>query len=118
MQELIDPGAAARPPTMAAQTFCLLIFPQGVLDEVVAILDDMGVPGFTETEKVVGRGPRGRHFDNAVWPGADSSIYSVLSAQQANALGAAMLEFNNQLEQRSRGLFGLRMFTWSCHQVV
>lgn len=47
---------------MSTQTFSLIVFPMGVEYEIIRILDEVGVPGFTQSEKVTGRGSRGRHL--------------------------------------------------------
>lgn len=102
----------------SGQTFCLLIFPQGVETEIVQMLDDLKVPGFTQTAKVTGRGPRGRHFDNSVWPGADGAIFTVVSHAQVAAVASGVRRMSSRLSHASLGLYGVRMFTWQCHQVA
>jgi hypothetical protein len=108
------------PPTddAATQTMYVIVYPDSCKEEVVEILDSLGVPGYTETQKVVGRGQRGRHFDNAIWPGADGMIYVVVDPTQGQALAMALTEYNRSLEMRSRGLSGLHVFTWNCEQLL
>jgi hypothetical protein len=96
----------------------LILYPDTCEEEVIQILDTLGVPGFTETRKVTGRGKRGRHFDNSIWPGADGMIYVVVGASQRGALASALTTYNRTLEGRSRGLSGLHVFTWSCDELV
>ena len=100
------------------QRMFLILYPDYLKDEVVEVLDNIGVPGFTETEKVVGRGPRGQHFGTQIWPGADGMIYTVVDPQQAQAVASALTALSSGVEQRSKGLFGLHVFTWSCDQLL
>src|SRR5215831_5464767 len=100
-----DPGAPQ-------QTMYLVLYPEHNKDEVVALLDSVGVTGFTETQKVVGRGRRGHHFDNSIWPGADGMIYTVVDATHSRALASALANYSRTLEARSNGLTGLHVFTW------
>jgi hypothetical protein len=95
----------------------LIVYPDTCEEEVVQILDSVGVPGYTETRKVTGRGQRGRHFDNSIWPGADGMIYVVVGPAQRSELGSALASYNRSLEERSRSLSGLHVFTWPCDQV-
>jgi hypothetical protein len=95
----------------------LILYPESDKEDVVRLLDSVGVPGFTETQKVVGRGPRGRHFDNAIWPGADGMIYAVVDPTHAHALASALSEHSRSLEARSKGLSGMHVFTWPCDQL-
>jgi hypothetical protein len=99
------------------QTMYLILYPESQKEEVVELLDSVGVPGFTETEKVLGRGRRGRHFDNSIWPGADGMIYAVVGPTHSKALAAALATYSHSLELRSRGLTGLHVFTWPCDQL-
>lgn len=99
------------------QTMLVIVYPDSCKEEIVEILDSVGVPGYT-TQKVVGRGQRGRHFDNAIWPGADGMIYVVVDSAQARPLATALAEYNRSLEMRTRGLSGLHVFTWQCEQLL
>ena len=102
----------------STQTMYVIVYPDSFKEEVVEILDSIGVPGYTETQKVVGRGQRGRHFDNAVWPGADEMIYVVVGPTQSRALATALANYNRSLEMRTKGLSGLHVFTWQCDQLL
>jgi hypothetical protein len=102
----------------SSKTLFLILYPDGVQEDVIQILDSVGVPGFTETEKVVGRGTRGRHFDNPIWPGADGMIYAIVGEAHVRPLRAALTNYNRSLEVRSKNLYGLHIFTWSCDQVL
>jgi len=102
----------------SSKTLFLIVYPDSSKEEVIQILDSVGVPGFTETEKVVGRGQRGRHFDNPIWPGADGMIYAVVGPPQVRPLATALTEYNRSLEMRSRQLYGLHVFTWACDQLL
>jgi hypothetical protein len=113
---LISPVDGA-PKAAEARAFFLIVFPQALEDEVVELLDRVGVPGYTEARKVTGRGPKGRHFDSAVWPGADNTIFTVVGNEQAVALSTALINFNALLEQRSHGFYGVRVFSWGCTQM-
>jgi hypothetical protein len=100
------------------KTMYLILYPDLCQEEVVQLLDSVGVPGFTETRKVTGRGQRGRHFDNSIWPGADGMIYVAVGPTHRRALASALTNYNRSLELRSRGLSGLHVFTWQCDQLL
>ncbi|HEX8966715.1 MAG TPA: hypothetical protein VF937_02475 [Chloroflexota bacterium] len=118
MLRVIVPDRAGGPAPVESQTFCLIVFPQGVEDDLIELLDQLGVPGYTEVQKVTGRGPRGRHFDTAVWPGADGAIFTVVTDDQAAALSTALTNYSHRLEGDSQGLYGVHVFTWPCRQLV
>jgi hypothetical protein len=92
----------------------VILYPDTREEEVVQLLDAVGVPGYTEARKVTGRGQRGRHFDNSIWPGAEGMIYVAVGASQRLALASALSNYNRSLERRTRGLSGLHVFTWAC----
>ncbi len=118
MQVTGVPNVTSSNAAASALTMFAIVYPDSFEDEVVEILDRLDVPGFTEVQKVIGRGIRGRHYDSQVWPGADGMIYVVVGVDQSAWLKAALQEFSRAIEQRSKGLFGLHVFTWPCDQVI
>ena len=102
---------------MLAQTMYMIVYPDTLKEEVIELLDRVGVPGFTETQKVIGRGSRGRHFDTPIWPGADGMIYVLVGPELSVMLAAALTSFCQAVEQRSNGVYGLHVFAWPCRQL-
>jgi Nitrogen regulatory protein P-II len=96
----------------------LILYPDYLKEEVIEALDAAGVPGFTETDKVVGRGPRGQHFGTQIWPGTDGMIYTVVGEEQVQGVASRLAALSNSVEQRSKGLYGLHVFTWKCDQLL
>jgi hypothetical protein len=76
---------ATQPPetaTTEARQLYLILFPSTLQERVIAILDAVGVPGYSETSDLVRRGPRGRHFNNPIWPGATGEIFTAVGSDQ------------------------------------
>jgi hypothetical protein len=118
MQTVVGAFTADQPPVLAQSTMFLILYPQSAEEDVVSILDEIGVSGYTETDKVIGRGPRGHHFDTQIWPGADGMIYCVVDSDKRDALANTLGSFNQALERKSKGLYGLHIFTWTCDQLI
>ena len=108
------------PPAPVATTVQLymILFPEEVEDEILATLEEAGVPGYTELPKMIGRGRRMKHFNNPVWPGAVGGVITVITAEQADALIEPFRALHARLDQRSHGLQGLHMFVLPCSQVI
>jgi hypothetical protein len=97
----------------------LILYPKELEDEVIQTLESTGVPGYTEMPKMVGRGRRVRHFDNAVWPGATGAVFTIVSPDDARAKLVPTFEaLAANLETRSHGLYGLHMFALPCQQLI
>jgi hypothetical protein len=94
----------------------MILYSEFAVEAVHQTLDSAGVAGFTELQKVTGRGPRGQHFDTHVWPGYDGMIYCVASYPQSETLVQALTSLNSTLEHNSQGTRGLHVFTWGCQQ--
>jgi hypothetical protein len=94
----------------------MILYSDFAADGVRETLDRIGVAGFTELDKVTGRGPRGQHFDTHVWPGYDGMIYCAVGAEQSEKLIEALTSLSANLEQNSAGTRGLHVFTWECQQ--
>ena len=97
----------------------LILYPKELEEEVIQTLESAGVPGYTEMPKMVGRGQRVRHFDNAVWPGATGAVFTVVAPDEAQqALVPSFRALAAKLDSRSHGLYGLHMFALPCEQLI
>jgi hypothetical protein len=97
----------------------MILYPKELEDEIIETLESTGVPGYTEMPKMVGRGRKVRHFDNAVWPGATGCIFTVVTPRQAEAtLIPAFHGLADRLEARSHGLYGIHLFALPCQQLI
>jgi hypothetical protein len=80
----------------------LILFPNGFEERIEGILDEIGVPGYSEGPNLMGRGSRGRHFDNEVWPGTTGEIFTAIEAGQAEALMQRLRALDEELQRSSR----------------
>ena len=96
----------------------LILYPKEREDTILQVLEEIGVPGYTEFPKCIGRGRRIKHFDNPTWPGATGAIFTVIPREQAPALVRPFRQLNRQLEERSRGVASLHIFALPCRQVI
>lgn len=85
---------------------CVTIYADiSIADEVVGLLDGLGIDAYTQFPRIVGKGPKtGARLDSHVWPGANTGFQIVLEEAGAarlmdqlgemrasNAAGAAAL---------------------------
>ena len=110
--------AGATQSTSVARDLYLILFPTGFEEQIEGILDEIGVPGYSEGPNLVGRGLRGRHFDNQVWPGTTGEICTAIEAGQAEALMQRLRALDEELQRSSRGLRGLHVLTWPCQRLL
>jgi hypothetical protein len=96
----------------------LILFPSTLQDRVITILEAVGVPGYSETADVIGRGPRGRHFNNPIWPGATGEIFTAVGSEQGQVLMQSLQALDRELERDSRGLYGLHVLSWPCQMLL
>jgi hypothetical protein len=96
----------------------LLLYPQELEPEVLQLLDGVGVPGYTEFPKLVGRGHHARHFDNQIWPGATGATFTVIDTALESGLDPALREFDRMIRERSGGLHRLHVFCLPCRQLL
>ena len=103
----------------ATTAMYMILYPKEMEEEVIEAIESVGVPGYTELPKMIGRGRRVRHFDNPVWPGATGALFTVLGCEEANdKLIPRFRELAATLETRSHGLYGLHMFALPCEQLI
>ena len=96
----------------------LILYPKEREETILQTLEAIGVPGYTEFPKCIGRGRRIKHFDNQIWPGATGAIFTVIPREQAPTLVRPFRALNRQLEERSHGVAGLHIFALPCQQVI
>lgn len=102
----------------AARVLYLIMYPGGFDERVIKLLEALGVPGYSEGPKLHGRGPRGRHFDNAVWPGQTGEIFTAIPPSQAEPLMQRLRALDSEIRGSSHGLQGLHVLTWPCQQLL
>src|SRR5579862_7499346 len=97
-------------PEVGARQFYLILYPKELEDEVIESLEAIGVPGYTEMPKMIGRGRHVRHFDNTVWPGATGAVFTVMTPVEARrALVPTFEALAARLDSRSHGLYGIHI---------
>jgi hypothetical protein len=113
-----EAGGSGPEPSGRAMELYLILYPKEREETIIQTLEAIGVPGYTEFPKLIGRGRRIRHFDNPIWPGATGAVFTVISAEQAPGLVQPFRRLNQELEARSRGGGGLHMFALPCRQII
>ena len=109
---------SAETDTRDARTFLMLLFPPYMVERVESLLDEVGVPGYSHTPDVLGRGTHGRRQNNPVWPGATGEIFTVVDDGCAHRLLQALTAFNAVIEAESHGLYGVHVVTWPCEVLL
>lgn len=116
-QPEVQPANATQATSLARELY-LILFPTGFEERIEGILDEIGVPGYSEGPNLVGRGSRGPHFDNQVWPGATGEIFTAIEASQAETVMQRLRALDEELQRSSRGLHGLHVLTWPCQRLL
>ena len=88
---------------------------QSMYDEVINIMDEMGVRGFTGGEELIGRGTNDGepHLGNHAWPAMNSALISVMEDDKAEEFLARLKKLDEENHQQ-----GLRAFAWDLTAVI
>jgi hypothetical protein len=114
-EELLLTNLTSAPET---RTLYVILFPESLEDRIEALLDEVGVPGYSRAPAVVGRGPHGRHFNNPIWPGSTGEIFTVLDTTCGTELIQQLAMLNAIVQAESRGLYRLHVFAWPCQSLI
>jgi len=78
-------------------------------DEVLKIMDEMGIRGFTGWEELIGRGTIDGepHLGNHAWPSMNSALISVMEDNLALNFLARLRKLDEENHEQ-----GLRAFAW------
>jgi hypothetical protein len=75
-----------------------IIYDMVLDDEIVKMLDEVGITGFTRWPRLTGRGPKsGARLDSHVWPGANAAVMTVQDDQAVSALMAKLQSLRNDV---------------------
>ena len=82
---------------------------QSMYDEVLKIMDEMGIRGFTGWEELIGRGTIDGepHLGNHAWPSMNSALISVMEDNLALNFLARLRTLDEENHEQ-----GLRAFAW------
>ncbi|WP_137757741.1 PG0541 family transporter-associated protein [Pontibacter sp. SGAir0037] len=93
----------------------MIVFNQALSEEIVSLLDEVAIRGFTKFNDLQGRGslegePRmGTH----TWPALNNAILSVAPDDKADKLISRLKEINAASEEQ-----GLKAFSWRVEVAV
>lgn len=93
----------------------MISFDQAHYENVVAVLDRSNARGFTMVPTTYGRGTKTGepHYGSHAWPGACSTIFTIVDEQQAEQI----LQRLKALDDSSQ-MLGLRAFTWKIDEMI
>ena len=88
---------------------------QSMYDEVIQIMDNMGVRGFTGWEELIGRGTTDGepHLGSHAWPTMNSALISVMEDAQAAEYMQRLKQLDVENDQQ-----GLRAFAWPVSDMI
>ena len=92
----------------------LICYNEAVDQEVLDVLDDLNVEGYTKWTKVLGKGrASGPHLYSHIWPKANNVLATVVSEQMA----AGILDRVRKMREKL-GSEGVKAFMWDVQDVT
>lgn len=77
-------------------------------DEVMEMLDSLGVTGFTKWDRVLGKGKNsGPKLDDPVWPGFNCAVAAVVGDDDQERILAELKKFSLRLDGKGFKVFVL-----------
>ena len=77
-------------------------------DDIMAMLDNLSVSGYTKWDRVLGKGKRSQpKLDNAVWPGYNSAVVLVAEDETEDEIFAALKDLFNRIGGHGFAVFEL-----------
>ncbi|MBQ2374718.1 MAG: hypothetical protein II299_06385 [Alistipes sp.] len=88
---------------------------QSMYDEVLNLMNEMGIRGFTGWEELMGRGTNDGepHLGNHAWPSMNSALISVMEDDKATDFLARLRKLDEENPEQ-----GLRAFAWDIAAMV
>lgn len=88
----------------------LVVFHETYTDDVRQVLESLAVPGYTEYRGLRGSGETGRRLDTGVWPGRNSAVMAVVSAEETDRVVEALKAFKATLPAPHGRPGGMKIF--------
>ncbi|MBR5282507.1 MAG: hypothetical protein IKU22_06985 [Alistipes sp.] len=88
---------------------------QSMYDEVLNIMNELGIRGFTGWEELIGRGSNEGepHLGNHAWPSMNSALISVAEDEKAAEFLARLRKLDEENPEQ-----GLRAFAWEVSAMI
>lgn len=81
-------------------------------DDVMEMLDSLGVNGFTKWDKVLGKGKNSEpKLDTSVWPGFNCAVAVVISDNDQERILEELRKFSLRLDGKGFRVFALPVLT-------
>jgi nitrogen regulatory protein PII len=92
----------------------MICYNDAIDDEVIEILEQAGVKGYTKWTKVLGRGQTsGPHLLSHVWPKANNALFTVLPEKNADEIFGRIRKLKTEVAEE-----GLKAFMWRVDDVT
>ena len=109
---------SSEPEGPESRALYLILFPAGLQERIIEVLDRIGVCGYSEGPNLIGRGTRGRHSNKHIWPGATGEIFTAIAPSEGEVLMQRLRTLNDELQRTSHGLHGLHVLNWPCQRLL
>jgi len=94
--------------------FVMICYNEAIDDEVIELLEQAGVTGYTKWTMVSGKGQTsGPHLLSHIWPKANNVIAVAVEEQVANSILDKVRQIREKL-----GSEGLKAFMWEIEEVT
>ncbi|MCS7182455.1 MAG: hypothetical protein NZ869_05025 [Thermoanaerobaculum sp.] len=90
----------------------MIIVDESKKEELEALLNRLGVEGYTEIPRVIGVGTTGPRLGSRAFPKTSAVIFSILQPQTFETLVKAIREFCRECGEK------LKLVAWDVHEVI
>ena len=92
----------------------MICYNEAIDDEVIELLEQADVKGYTKWTKVQGKGKTsGPHLITAIWPKANNVVAAVLPEEVASAVFGKVRQMRKKL-----GSEGIKAFMWQIEDIT
>lgn len=92
----------------------MICYNEAIDNEVIEVLDRVGVNGYTKWTKVLGKGTTsGPHLYSHIWPKANNVIVTVLTEEMTATIFTDIHKLKRKL-----GKEGIKAFTWEVDDIT
>jgi nitrogen regulatory protein PII len=98
----------------ATMKLVMICYNEAIDDEVIELLDETGVKGYTKWTKVLGKGQSSEpHLLSHIWPKANNVLLTVLAEKDADEVFSRIRKLKTEVARE-----GLKAFMWPIDQIT
>ncbi|MCS7001368.1 MAG: hypothetical protein NZ518_00825 [Dehalococcoidia bacterium] len=96
----------------------MVVFPEAAETDVRQVIEQSGVPGWTQVRNLVGSGVSGPHLGTPIWPGHNAAFFTAVPDDVVGAVVTGLKAYVDAHQGAYGRAIPIRVFAMPCEQLM